>query len=82
MSRPKIQDLWTSRVLETLFDSGGIGFFIVAPNRYFLDANQTFCTKLGYSRDELLGMTIADITHPDDLNHPSIFYGGCRLPMG
>ncbi len=67
MNRPKIQDLWTSRVLETLFDSGGIGFCIVAPSRYFLDANQTFCTKLGYSRDELLGMTIVDITHPDDL---------------
>ncbi len=67
MNRPKIQDLWTSRVLETLFDSGGIGFFIVAPSRYFLDANQTFCIKLGYSREELLGMTVVDITHPEDL---------------
>ncbi|MGV3591648.1 MAG: PAS domain S-box protein [Gammaproteobacteria bacterium] len=67
MHRPKIQDLWTSRVLETLFDSSGIGFCIVAPNRYFLDANHGFCERLGYSRDELLGMTIVDITHPDDL---------------
>jgi two-component system cell cycle sensor histidine kinase/response regulator CckA len=67
MNRPKIQDLWTSRVLETLFDSGGIGFCIVAPSRYFLDANASFCAKLGYTREELLGMTIVDITHPDDL---------------
>ncbi|MDY6981820.1 MAG: PAS domain S-box protein [Pseudomonadota bacterium] len=68
MHRPKIQDLWTSRVLETLFDSSGIGFCIVAPNRYFLDANQGFCERLGYTREELLGMTIVDITHPDDLH--------------
>ncbi len=67
MNRPKIQDLWTSRVLETLFDSGGIGFCIVATSRHFLDANRSFCEKLGYSRDELLRMTIVDITHPDDL---------------
>jgi two-component system cell cycle sensor histidine kinase/response regulator CckA len=67
MQPPKIQELWTSRVLETLFDSSGIGFCIVAPNRYFLDANQSFCERLGYSREELLGMTIVDITHPDDL---------------
>ena len=71
MNRPKIQDLWTSRVLETLFDSGGIGFFIVATSRHFLDANQTFCAKLGYSREELLSMTIVDITHPDDLSMTS-----------
>jgi two-component system cell cycle sensor histidine kinase/response regulator CckA len=67
MHRPKIQDLWTSRVLETLFDSSGIGFCIIAPTRYFLDANRSFCERLGYSREELLGMTIVDITHPDDL---------------
>jgi two-component system cell cycle sensor histidine kinase/response regulator CckA len=53
--------------MDRLFNSSGIGFVIVAPNRFLLDANRTFCEKMGYSREELLGMTIADLTHPDDL---------------
>lgn len=33
----------------------------------FLLVNQSFCTLLGYSEAELLGMTYQDITHPEDL---------------
>ncbi len=29
--------------------------------------NEAFCRFLGYSRGELLGLTIQDVTHPDDL---------------
>lgn len=32
-----------------------------------LQVNHKLCEMLGYSADELRGMTIADITHPDDL---------------
>ncbi|MFN4295666.1 MAG: PAS domain S-box protein [Brevundimonas sp.] len=32
-----------------------------------LKVNDRFCEMLGYSRDEIVGMTTADITHPDDL---------------
>ena len=31
------------------------------------DVNQTFCTWLGYGRDDLVGKKTHDITHPDDL---------------
>ncbi len=33
----------------------------------FMFANHNFCEILGYTEAELLGKTIADITHPDDL---------------
>ncbi|WP_106211458.1 bifunctional diguanylate cyclase/phosphodiesterase [Kineococcus rhizosphaerae] len=33
----------------------------------FADTNPAVCALLGYSREQLLGMTFADVTHPDDL---------------
>ena len=32
----------------------------------FLDVNEALCLMLGYTREELLGLTVLDITHPDD----------------
>ncbi len=32
-----------------------------------ININQAFCTMLGYSRDELEGLTWMEITHPDDI---------------
>ena len=29
--------------------------------------NDAFCSMLGYSKEELMSMTIAQITHPDDI---------------
>jgi PAS domain S-box-containing protein len=33
----------------------------------FLEVNPALCTMLGYSRDELMALTLADVTHPEDL---------------
>jgi PAS domain S-box-containing protein len=33
----------------------------------YIDINQKFCDIVGYSRDEILGNTFQNITHPDDL---------------
>lgn len=32
-----------------------------------LEANQSFASMLGYAREELVGMAVADVTHPEDL---------------
>ena len=62
-----IADLWATATVAELFDSSGIGFVIVAPDRMILDANRTFCEKIGYTREELQNKSIVELTHPDDL---------------
>jgi PAS domain S-box-containing protein len=49
-----------------IFDESGLGYGLVAPDLRFIDVNPALCTMLGYEREELLGRTYADVTHPDD----------------
>jgi diguanylate cyclase (GGDEF)-like protein/PAS domain S-box-containing protein len=49
------------------FDQSMVGLAITSPDKGWLEVNNALCTTLGYSRDELLGMTWAQVTHPDDL---------------
>lgn len=42
------------------------GIMVRRPGGQFLFVNDTFCKMLGYSRDELLKLSIQDIVHPDD----------------
>jgi PAS domain S-box-containing protein len=44
-----------------------IGMSVVSPDGRFLVVNSALCELLGYGKEELQGMTIRDITHPDDL---------------
>jgi two-component system, cell cycle sensor histidine kinase and response regulator CckA len=62
-----IAELWATDTVAELFEASGIGFIIVAPDRMILDANRTFCEKIGYTREELQQKSIVDLTHPDDL---------------
>jgi PAS domain S-box-containing protein len=39
---------------------------LVAPDFHFIQVNDAFCSILGYTKDELLGKTFQDVTHPDD----------------
>jgi diguanylate cyclase (GGDEF)-like protein/PAS domain S-box-containing protein len=50
------------------FDHAAIGMALVAPDGRWLQVNESLCGILGYSREELLGRTFQDITHPDDLD--------------
>ena len=47
--------------LRTLIQTSIDGFWISDFSGAFLDANSALCRMLGYSRDELLGMRVADI---------------------
>ena len=50
------------RLFRALLDQASDGIEVLDPSTgRFLDVNEKMCSSLGYSRDELLAMTIADI---------------------
>ena len=51
--------------LQLTFDQAPIGAAMVSPGFRFLQANDALCRFLGYTADELIGKTIAEVTHPE-----------------
>jgi len=49
------------------FEHAGVGMTLTATDGRILDANETLCSMLGYSEEELLQKTFRDITHPHDI---------------
>lgn len=64
---------WTEALQASLarftatFEQAAVGIAHVAPSGKWLHVNRRCLDILGYTREELLGFTFADITHPDDL---------------
>ena len=56
------------------FDNAVIGIAIFSSRGIILEANQSLCSTLGYEQDELLGKSLADITHPDDMTLTEILF--------
>ena len=52
---------------RSIFNQAAMGIVHGSLDGRFLLINDRFCDMLGYSRDELLGMTFQQITHADDL---------------
>ncbi|HKS75909.1 MAG TPA: PAS domain S-box protein [Terriglobales bacterium] len=50
------------------FEEAAIGMAHVAVDGRWLRINRKLCEIVGYSREELLGMTFQDITYPEDLD--------------
>jgi diguanylate cyclase (GGDEF)-like protein/PAS domain S-box-containing protein len=58
----------TDKQLKLFYDLPFVGMAISSPtSKAWLYANDRLCDMLGYTRDELLQTTWADLTHPDDL---------------
>lgn len=49
-----------------LIEHAGEGIFVVDKNKRFLKVNRTACETLGYSREELLSLSVPDIGFPID----------------
>lgn len=58
---------------RSAFESAALGMSLVSPEGRFLQVNDSLCDIVGYTKDELLGMTFQEITHPDDLE-PDLRY--------
>jgi PAS domain S-box-containing protein len=53
--------------LRAIFDLAAVGTGMVDPvTGRFMRVNEQLCTMTGYTREELLTKTVAEITHPDD----------------
>lgn len=67
------QDLDLIRETEARFYSAftfsANGMAVVSAQGKFLQVNQALCQLVGYSENELVNLTLLDITHPDDLKH-------------
>lgn len=50
-----------------LFELAPIGVAVIEYGGKFIEVNPALCKFLGYSREELLTMTTADVSHPDDM---------------
>jgi PAS domain S-box-containing protein len=50
-----------------LFIQSHIPTAIVALDKSFIRTNKAFCNFLGYSENEIIGKSIADFTHPNDI---------------
>lgn len=55
-------------MLRAMFWQAGCGMVQTDARGNILMVNALYCSILGYSEEELLGKTIHEITHPDDLN--------------
>ena len=49
------------------FDHAPVGMATTSPEKGWVEVNDTLCRMFGYSREELLAMSWAELTHPDDL---------------
>jgi diguanylate cyclase (GGDEF)-like protein/PAS domain S-box-containing protein len=56
----------SDRRFEAIFDSAGIGVDLVDIDGRILESNRKLQEMLGYTAEELRGMTVLDFTHPDD----------------
>jgi PAS domain S-box-containing protein len=53
---------------RSYFELGNIGMAIISREKEWLRINDYICTLLGYSKEELMNLTWADITYPEDLD--------------
>jgi PAS domain S-box-containing protein len=51
---------------RTVFEQGPMAIVLVGRDMQLVDFNDTFCSMLGYRREELVGMPMAALAHPDD----------------
>jgi PAS domain S-box-containing protein len=54
------------RTFRGAFDDSPLGIALVGPDLRLVDANRALCAIVGFSRDELVGRSFDEITHPGD----------------
>ena len=59
---------------RAFFERSMVGMATTSVDKHWLDVNAALCRMLGYEHDELLQLTWADVTHPDDLGSSITYF--------
>lgn len=54
--------------LRNYFDLGLLGMAITSVDKTWIEVNDTICNFLGYTREELVNKTWAELTYPEDID--------------
>lgn len=57
----------SERHFRAYFERAMVGMAATSPDKGWIEVNDALCDMLGYSREELAGMTWAELTHKGDL---------------
>ncbi|GEM_PF-792721 len=57
----------SERRFRNIFENAAVGMNIADLDGQIVMANRAFCRMLGYTKAQFKSMTVADLTHPDDL---------------
>jgi PAS domain S-box-containing protein len=52
-----------------MYENTSVGIAVISLDFNIMDANRAYCDMLGYTREELLGKTLKDITDPSTLDN-------------
>ena len=58
---------YSEELFHKYFELGRVGMAMTSVEKGWLNVNGYLCQMLGYSKDKLMQMTWAEITHPEDL---------------
>ncbi|MCP4348469.1 MAG: PAS domain S-box protein [Desulfobacterales bacterium] len=61
-------------LFRAVFQNAGVGVSLADMNRKIVQTNPALRRILGYTDDELIGMTFTELTHPDDREKSSILH--------
>lgn len=65
--RTQLNTVYDKEPLRLFFDLGLVGMTLTSLEKGWLMVNQRLCDMLGYTHDEMVTKTWADLTHPEDL---------------
>jgi len=65
--RAEMELIQSEAKFRSTFDQSPVGSVIVGLDKHFIPCNSAFCNFLDCPESELIGKTISDITHPEDL---------------
>jgi PAS domain S-box-containing protein len=57
----------SKKEFQNYFEKSAVGLSVTDINMKWTQVNSKFCSMVGYSREELLGMSWIDLSHPDEL---------------